>query len=601
MDADKDTKSPAPAESASTLPAPAWTLEHVKDIIHLFANTVSSMKLFPPHHSTVANFQNDLFVKLKSGLQDFGELEIGIDESSFLYGDHVVFADTSAIKNLPYLFFKDGLQRLAFAPDLEKEELQTFLETVRQVSIMPPDIGDIVDALWEHDFTHIAYYAPDEFLENKLRRDQLRSFQAGHPVGKSFEIKIDRAKLFGGRLELLPDDAADVEARLTASFPDGEMGTQEFPAVVAALDRGDMKAIEAMLKSESGDLATRNFLEMMFELLYLEDRFEQFRAILGYLEKRYEDFLRKADFADVILLLAQVEDLAGVLAEPFPERAHEVHKFLRRLRENIPLEVLLDHVRRGRIRDPQPFIAYLRRLGRPALPLAVDLLEVSPQADVRAAAFDLLVAYGKEDIGLLVNLVQDRKPFVARAVIAAIGEINDKTHLPVLARFLNSKDEDVRLAAVGALGQSQDILAQKILLSFFRDDASKRIRIEAASRIRCDRDVGVSSAVLEFAARDDFAGRATLEKEAALVCLGRSMTEETRSFFGGWLEKRGLLVKPKVLETQLSAVKALETLGTPEATALLESALKKAGSKVRSACRAALERLEKAAAKSRIS
>ena len=52
------------------------------------------------------------------------------------------------------------------------------------------------------------------------------------------------------------------------------MGTQEFPAIVAALDRGDMKAIEGMLKSGGGDLATRNFLEMMFELLYLEDRLE---------------------------------------------------------------------------------------------------------------------------------------------------------------------------------------------------------------------------------------------------------------------------------------------------------------------------------------
>ena len=168
------------------------------------------------------------------------------------------------------------------------------------------------------------------------------------------------------------------------------------------------------------------------------------------------------------------------------------------------MEILLDHVRRSRIRDHQPFIAYLRRLGRASLPLAVDLLEVSPQADVRAAAFDLMVSIGKEDIGLLVNLVQESKPFVARAVIAAIGEINDKAHLPILARFLNFRDPDVRLAAVGALGQSSDVLAQKILLSFLRDDSDEKVRVEAAGKVRCDREPGLAAAVLEIVSADDF-------------------------------------------------------------------------------------------------
>lgn len=585
MDADKDEKSPAPAGPQTTSSPPRAPFDLVKEIILLFAHTISAMKLFPVHHSTVVNFQSDLFGKLKALLQKYGELEIGIDESSFVYQDQVVFADTSVIKNLPYLFFKDGLQRLAFAPDLNKEEFQTFLETVRQVSMLPSAVGDIVDALWEHDFTHIAYYAPDEFLEGKLKRDRR----------KSFEIKIDRAKLYEGRIELRPEDAADIAARMSSSSQSGDLGTQEFPAIVAALNRGDLKAIEAMLKSEGGDLATRNFLEMMFELLYLEDRIESFQAILGYLEKRYEDYLRKADFADVILLLAQVDDLAGILSERSPDRAREVRRFLRNLRENIPLEILLDHVRRSRIRDYQPFIAYLRRLGRQSLPLAVDLLEVSPQAEVRAAAFDLMVAYGKEDIGLLVNLVQESKPFIARAVIAAIGEINDKAHLPILARFLSFKDAEVRKAAIGALAQSPDLLAQKILLSFLRDDPDEKVRVEAASKVRCDRDASLAAAVLEIVSGDDFVGRIPDEKDALLVCLGQNTAMEAWAFFGELLKKRGLWTKASVMETQLCAVRALESLGTPEALAALRSALEKAGPKVRGACRGALERMEKSA------
>lgn len=54
----------------------AKTLERVKEIFLLFAHAVSAMKLFPPHHSTVLKFQDDLFEKLKNFLDENWELDL---------------------------------------------------------------------------------------------------------------------------------------------------------------------------------------------------------------------------------------------------------------------------------------------------------------------------------------------------------------------------------------------------------------------------------------------------------------------------------------------------------------------------------------------
>ena len=143
-------------------------LDRVREILQTLANAVSAMKIFPVEHATVRNFVEELSRKLKTFLSDNEKLEIGIEEHDFTYAGQRVFRDELNIKSLPFFFFKDGMQKLFFYDGLDRDEVADFLNLIKQESRKPPEDADIVNALWERDLANVQYYAPDDFLENRI-------------------------------------------------------------------------------------------------------------------------------------------------------------------------------------------------------------------------------------------------------------------------------------------------------------------------------------------------------------------------------------------------------------------------------------------------
>ena len=168
-------QNPRPGEpvGAGVLPDPDRT-EKVRDLLHYLANTVSAMKIFPSEHATVANFVDQLTAKFTDFLAVHQKLQVGIEEFSFTFEGKPAYTDEVAIKSLPFFFFKDGLHILFFYQGLDRPEVFDFLELIKTEAQKPAEDSDIVAALWERDFSNIQYYAPDEFLENRIlaeRRD----------------------------------------------------------------------------------------------------------------------------------------------------------------------------------------------------------------------------------------------------------------------------------------------------------------------------------------------------------------------------------------------------------------------------------------------
>lgn len=201
----------------------ARALEKIRDFLHQLANTVSAMKIFPAEHATVKTFIDDLSQKITSFLDVYGKLEISIEEFSFVFDGKPVYADEMAIKSLPFFFFKDGMQKLYFYQGLDREEILDFLNLIKKESKKPAGQADIITALWEKDFAHIQYFAPDEFLENRILQEcgfsqhgapaQSRGSDAGEFSHKAIEIKVDTSKFSRGKIELSAEDREVVQQR----------------------------------------------------------------------------------------------------------------------------------------------------------------------------------------------------------------------------------------------------------------------------------------------------------------------------------------------------------------------------------------------------
>ncbi len=120
MDPRNNPQKPLEAKGGSPDPE---TLKRVKELFLLFAHAISATKLFPAHHASVINFQEELYDKLTKFLEEHEELNIGIQENAFTYEGEIAYRDENILKSLPYLFFKDGMHKLTFLRDLDKAEL----------------------------------------------------------------------------------------------------------------------------------------------------------------------------------------------------------------------------------------------------------------------------------------------------------------------------------------------------------------------------------------------------------------------------------------------------------------------------------------------
>ncbi|HVP90753.1 MAG TPA: hypothetical protein VMS75_05990 [Terriglobales bacterium] len=203
----------------------AKAIDKIRDFLHQMGNTVSAMKIFPSEHATIRTFIDDLSRKILGFLDVYGKLELDVEEFSFVCAGKTVYTDEMAIKSLPFFFFKDGTQKLFFYQGLDREEILDFLNLIKREAKKPAGDSDVITALWEKDFAHIQYFAPDEFLENRILQECGFS-QRGAPAAakgpaadvgefssKAIEIKVDTSKFSTGKIELNPDDREAVQNR----------------------------------------------------------------------------------------------------------------------------------------------------------------------------------------------------------------------------------------------------------------------------------------------------------------------------------------------------------------------------------------------------
>ncbi len=568
-------------------------LAQVQEILQLLGHTVSAMKLFPLDHASVKKFVDDLWEKLKGYLETYWKLEIGIEENAFTFEGNVVYQDLNPMKSLPFLFCKDGMQMLFFYRDLDREELQSFLEVIRKDSHLPPEESDVVLSLWEKDLTNVRYFAPDDYLESKI---------GGGRAKISFDV--DRRLFRSGRIELTAQDKAAIEKSRSAA--DSQPGsTTPFPAAESAdmpadeedgpgfgtLDSRETGEIEKMLQLNRKISTEEEFINVLLEILYLEDRTEQFAATLEILEKHHQGLVEKGDLASDYLLLSEVNDLKGVYS-PDDERARQIGKFLIKAGSEEIIRALKKTLKKGLGSNFPRFFEYLDLLGAETIPLVAELYETRTDLGFRERAADSLEKNGRENLPLLVSLAHDSKPELTKLIISILGRLDAKKALHYFARFTNFKDPAIKVEAAQTLGKFPAEMANKILLGFLNDDDS-RVRLAAVNNLHVlpERDQAGIESVLHLVSTKSFDKKDKDEKRAVFFFLIRNQTPEVSRFFGNLLKKSGHFMNSSRVETRLCAIEALEKAKTHPAIGILKEAVKSGNKRIRREGAAALGRV----------
>jgi len=571
-------KPQAEADAASQEAPDKAAIELSREIFHLLTHAVTAMKLFPSYHATVTGFVDELYAKLRSFFETRQELEVDVLDQSFLVGGEVIHKEEHLAKSLPYLFHKDGMKKFAILREIDKTELRDFLEIIRKTSLLPLDESDVVVAIWEKDLANVRIFAPDEYLLSKI------DIFTKQPL----ELFIDRRKLFSGQIELSADDLKDIEAKTLSLGLMEQEEKKDYAEMVTALEDKDQASIEALLAAARQTAPEKEFHDMVFELLCIEDRVEKIVPILEFLERHHRELLREDKFTHAVQLLRQARELVELFSVRKPEKSAEVKKFLAGFPDGRAIELVREAIGRQNFDSLSAFFDYLRLMGDRSIPVAAEFLAKTEEPETRRAAIAYLEEAGRQNIEVLASQLQDGEPAVSREIIALLGRNPSKKALSYLAGLKTYTNKEVKLAAIETLGASADPLAQKIIFEFFQDE-DEEVGAAAAERLRWPGDEAIVKRAIEMISTKPFQERGTKAKIALMSFLARAGTPEAMTALRKTVEKSGLFNRAKREHTRLCAVESLAAVGTPAARELLSRGLRSSNKKVSEACRRGLE------------
>ncbi|MFP4082691.1 MAG: HEAT repeat domain-containing protein [Candidatus Aminicenantes bacterium] len=559
------------------------TVAEVKEIIHLLAKTVSLVKIFPPDHSSVRNFTQEISDKLASFLQENFDLEIDIKEFSFHFQGENVYEEKNPVKSLPFLFFKDGAQKIFFHKGLKKDQLLEFLETIKKYYELPSKEADIVSLLWEKDLAHISLLAPDDFLETRIG--------AG---GELTDFKIDREALQAGTIELAPEDKKSLSSQdLTSHFMAIEpekLKQIDQDEKLPGLSRRESQALKIMLETNRKLSPDEELAFLILEMLYLEENPQLFSSNLDTLAHSLKDILQKGNFSFAGEVLDHILELRQILCSQSLENVESIDAFIQKIKAEESLDPIKENLLKGHITDFDSFFAFWKFLGPEVLPVICELFEKIKSPSFRHKASLYLQEMGKDNYQLLMDMANQERPALTKAVIGITGTAGEKKVIPFLASFISSPNKSIKKAAVEALGKIEDVIADKILLGFLGDE-DQDLRILAAQNLHSTQDSSIISPVINLTEKKPFKKKTKKEKQSVLDALARSKSSEACACLQELMRKSTLFGRRKQTETRLCAVKALEKMGTAQAVDILNRGTHLRNKKVKRACGLALDRI----------
>jgi len=555
-------------------------IENVKDICASLGRAVSATKIFPAGHESIAQLRIGAFARLQKFLDAHAELELDVRQDTFLFLDEIVRQEEHLLRGLPFFFHKDGMQKLAFLRGLTSEEFSAFLDLVRDISFLPMEKADIVDALWQRDFEHIRFLAPDEFIEAKIAGSQ--------DLAHEFEIR--REALYTGVLEFTAEDAEEIFRRSMALGRQAPGKSDEGGDLIDPLTENDAHVLEAVIAAERRETVENEFPEMIFEILNLEDRPEEFAQILSSLEPHFYDLARKLDFAMSVLFLGKLDGLAGVDPDSAEWKKRKIEQFYDRVRSRFPMDKIRERALEKGIPNARTFFEYLKFVGPAALSLTAGLYEHIRDLEFRVEARAYLEDMGRRDPRALSEAADPDKPEFTKAVIAQFGQGRDAATIPLLGTFITTGRKDVKLEAVRVLGIFPEAEAQERLAALLQDP-DEELRIAALKSIAVEVGGTVARRLREIASEPDIRRKTFKEKEAVFRALARSRSDEVCDLFHGLIKRSSLWGRAKTLETRICAVRALATMATPAALVALKTQVRRGPVFLRKEIQAALKGL----------
>jgi hypothetical protein len=167
------------APGAAAAPAASEALESAEKVMAALDKAFKAYRFYPAHHDAcrsslvIAKSTMDAFLNAHS------VLKLHVETHRFLLNGEAVYT-VSSPEGMSALLYRDGILWIEFRKGILLEEIEGFFSILLKYRHLEEESdGDVVTALWEHNFRHLRYEAKEVFWE----KDPLSGFSLPHLSG----------------------------------------------------------------------------------------------------------------------------------------------------------------------------------------------------------------------------------------------------------------------------------------------------------------------------------------------------------------------------------------------------------------------------------
>ena len=557
-------------------------LSQARNLLLLMAKTLKSIKVYPENSPVIKGQKELLYREFGSFLAKNDVLTLAVAESGLRIDDQVVYEEQNRNKDLAFLLYRDGLRELSFYEGMTQEELNDFLEALAE-NWRGSEETDVVSSLWERDFRHISYVAIDEIFGNLMESAETGS-EKNSPA--SVDLPSGAAsQLSSGRIALEEEEVRQGPggAQLAAG---GERAPE--PDDAPLLNEQDLRRIKEIVEEDKRDFnPPREFAQVLFDLLALEDEPDKYGSLIKVLEGYLSELIANAQFGtacEIFLALNEIQNSSSLQPAKYGTL---VETILKVARSPESIEKIRQLLRKGYTGPWDDLLSYLSFLGPSTTPILVDLLVRNENPEVHSTLHELLVKFGRENPDYLGEWIVAGRAQLVKQIVFILGEAGERA-IPHLERLIHHPDADVRKGVVRSLSRIGGMSVNPPLIKFLLDP-DPAIRILAARGFSAP-GPEVVGFVCHLIQQKGFAKKGLRERKAWVDILRKAGSPDAVATLGGLLYRRSWFRREENREFKAFVASALASIGTEPARKALREGMKVRKKEVSNACRYALQR-----------
>ena len=561
-----------PGETDADAKVDEALLAEVQHVVFELTKTLKIFRTYPRENTISVNAIDELTRTFGKYLDKHKALELFVDRHELQWRGVPVYSEPDHRKSIAVKLDRDGVRRLVFCDDINREEVFGLLEALT-VEIDEGSLeDDLVTVLWEKQFEHVKVYVLDDITAEAGFDDDLLAASIS-------EIPEDIAST-------LPPGEESGGASAQAAICDATK------AKLPTLDEQQAATLEDMTEKEEYNDISSDLADILFDILQSNTE-EQLQGnalkVLTGLVLMHVRGLSLKDAADILgqLRAFAVDDELG------KELRAQIVEHLQSLAEEQHMQLIIETLEQHEGIDEAGLSRFLMMLPAAAAPDLCEVMEIERYDTVIRQTLKHLV---KDDPAALTAKLAEPNVEMAKKILGILESVADPSLAEALARPLAAAEIPVKIASVKLLEGLKGVETRDLLLGYVTaDDASLR-KTALKALTGFGQFVGPAAPLRQQVLFKRFDNWTLDEKKNLLTTLARLESHHAIEFLEEILDGKKWFERRNHAETRACAALALGEIDDDRTRAAVERHLSDRSVAVRVAARLAFNRIKKEAA-----